>query len=79
MATVKLRMDSKGRICIPPEIREEIGETTLLKRTPAGFLIAPGGKGSNFLEDFREAILSALPRTEKPENWSPSRMKAVWR
>lgn len=79
MATIKLRVDSKGRICIPPEIREEIGETALLKRTNAGFLIAPGGKGSDFFEDFRDAILSAPPRTGKPENWPPSRMKAVWR
>ena len=78
MADVKLRVDSKGRISIPPEVREEIGEVAVLKKTREGFLIAPGGRKGDFFEDFRDAILSEPPRTGKPENWPPSRMKGIW-
>lgn len=71
------KIDSKGRLYIPPEIREQIGDTVMLKKTSEGILIMPG-KPRNFLEDFRKVIKSEPPRTGKPENWSPSKMKAVW-
>jgi len=33
----------------------------------------------DFLKEFREVIVSVPPRTGEPENWPPSRMKAIWR
>lgn len=78
MADVRLRVDSKGRICMPPAVREEIGETAVLRRTALGFMIAPGGKGKDFLEEFKEAISEPPQRTGKPENWTPSRIKGIW-
>jgi AbrB family looped-hinge helix DNA binding protein len=72
-----LKIDSKGRICIPAEIREEIGDTATLKKTPEGYLLIPG-KSEDFLEEFRKAITSKHRRTGKPENWSPEKMKSVW-
>ncbi len=78
MADIRLRVDSKGRISIPAEVREEVGEVAVLRRTPAGFLIAPGGRKGDFFQEFREAILSEPPRTGKPENWPPSRIKGIW-
>jgi len=77
MSEVQLKIDSKGRLCIPPEIREQIGRVALLKKTPEGFLIVPT-KSKGFFEEFRRIITSEPPRTGKPENWSPSKMKAVW-
>lgn len=74
---LRLRMDSKGRICIPLELREEIGDVVILKRTPEGFVIVPG-KRVDFMEEFRKTVTSDPPRTGEPENWPPSRMKAVW-
>jgi len=74
---VHLKIDSKGRLCIPPEIREQIGDTATLKKTPEGFLIVPG-KPANFLDEFRKIIASEPPRTGKPENWPPSKMKSIW-
>ena len=41
---VEVKVDSKGRICIPAEIREEIGENATIKRVPEGFLLIPGKK-----------------------------------
>jgi len=36
------------------------------------------GKSVNFIEEFRKIIASEPPRTGKPENWPPSKMKAIW-
>ena len=77
MEQFQLKIDSKGRICIPPEIREQIGDTAILKKTSEGFLIMPG-QARNFIDEFRKVIASEPPRTGKPENWPPSKMKAMW-
>jgi len=74
---VQLKIDSKGRLCIPPEIREQIGDIAILKKTNEGFLIMPG-QARNFIDEFRKVIASEPPRTGKPENWPPSKMKAIW-
>lgn len=74
---VQLKIDSKGRLYIPPEIREQIGDTAILKKTNEGFLIVPG-QSENFMDKFRRVITSEPPRTGKPENWPPSKMKAIW-
>jgi bifunctional DNA-binding transcriptional regulator/antitoxin component of YhaV-PrlF toxin-antitoxin module len=70
-------MDSKGRLCIPAEIREEIGDVAILKKTPEGYLIIPG-KETDFQEEFRRVMTAKHRRTGKPENWSPEKMKSIW-
>jgi bifunctional DNA-binding transcriptional regulator/antitoxin component of YhaV-PrlF toxin-antitoxin module len=77
MEEIKLKLDSKGRLYIPPEIREEIGDTVILRRTSKGFLLTKGSS-SNFLEEFRKVIISEPPRTGNPENWSPKKIKTIW-
>ena len=72
-----VKVDSKGRICIPAEIREEIGDTATLKKTPEGYLIIPG-KRQDPVEELRKIITSKHRRTGKPENWSPEKMKTIW-
>lgn len=74
---VNVKIDSKGRICIPAEIRKEIGETATIKRTPEGFLLIPGKK-EDAAEKLRKIINSKHKRTGKPENWSPEKMKSIW-
>ena len=78
MEQVHLKIDSKGRICIPPEIREKIGTTATLKKTPEGFLIVPG-KPVDFLEEFRKVISAEPKRKGKPKLASPKDMKSTWR
>jgi bifunctional DNA-binding transcriptional regulator/antitoxin component of YhaV-PrlF toxin-antitoxin module len=73
--TVKL--DSKGRICIPVEIRQEIGDTATLKRIPQGVLLQPGKKEEP-VEELRKVIKSTHRRTGEPENWTPEQIKAIW-
>ena len=73
-----LKIDSKGRICIPAEIREEIGETATLKRTPEGYLLVPG-KSQDFREEFIKLITSEPKRKGKPKLATPEEMKSVWR
>jgi len=77
MEEVQLKVDSKGRVCIPAEIREEIGDVAVLKKTSKGYLLV-AGKKTDFLEEFRRVITSEPRRTGKPENWSPSKMKSIW-
>jgi AbrB family looped-hinge helix DNA binding protein len=74
---VSVKVDSKGRICIPAEIREEIGETVTIKRVPEGFLLLPGKK-EDATEKIRKIIHSKHERTGNPENWSPEKMKSIW-
>ena len=75
---VTVKVDSKGRICIPAEIREEIGKTAIIKKTPQGYLIIPG-KREDFLEEFKKLITSEPKRKGKPRLASPEEMKSIWR
>ena len=72
-----VKIDSKGRICIPVEIREQMGNFVTLKKIPEGFLLLPG-KPQDAVEDLRKIINSKHRRTGKPENWSPEKMKSIW-
>jgi DNA-binding transcriptional regulator/RsmH inhibitor MraZ len=74
---VNVKINSKDRLCIPAEIRQEIGKTATLKRTPQGFLLLPGKK-EDPVEELRKVIKSKHRRTGKPENWSPEQIKAIW-
>lgn len=78
MEQIHLKVDSKGRICIPSEIREEIGDNVILKKTEEGYLIIPG-EPTGFLEEFRKVISTQPKRKGKPKIVSPEEMKAVWR
>jgi AbrB family looped-hinge helix DNA binding protein len=73
-----VKVDSKGRICIPAEIREEIGDTATIKKTPEGYLIIPG-KHEDFLEEFKKLITSEPKRKGKPKLASPEEMKSIWK
>jgi len=74
----RLKVDSKGRIRLPREVREEVGDIVILEKTENGFVLR-SGELVDFLKEFREVIVSVPPRTGEPENWPPSRMKAIWR
>ena len=74
---VQVKVDSKGRISLPPELREEIGDLVIIKKTPEGILLQRSQK-RDFLEEFKKTIISEPPRTGKPENWSPRKMKEIW-
>jgi DNA-binding transcriptional regulator/RsmH inhibitor MraZ len=75
---VSLKVDLKGRIRIPAEFREEIGDAAIMKRTTEGFLIIPG-KPENFIESFNKIITSEPKRKGKPKLATPEQMKAIWR
>jgi bifunctional DNA-binding transcriptional regulator/antitoxin component of YhaV-PrlF toxin-antitoxin module len=77
MKEVELKMDAKGRICLPPDIREEMGDTVIATRTSEGILITPGRK-KEFTEEFNIAISAEPERTGVPENWPPEKMKEIW-
>jgi AbrB family looped-hinge helix DNA binding protein len=39
MDKVKVKIDSKGRMHIPAKIRQELGDTITIKKTPEGYLL----------------------------------------
>ncbi len=73
-----VKVDSKGRICVPPDFREELGGVVILRKTRKGILLSPG-KDRNFTDEFRKAILSEPRRTGIPENPPAREMKAIWK
>jgi len=75
---VIVKVDSKGRICIPAEIRDKIGEIAVIKTTPNGILITPGKK-EDFIETFNKMITSEPKRKGKPKLATPEEMKSIWR
>ena len=77
MEEVELKVDAKGRICLPPDIREEMGETVIATRTPEGILITPGDK-KEFMEEFNRVMSTEPERTGVPENWPSEKMKDIW-
>ena len=79
MESFRIKVDSMGRIRIPVEAREELGESVLLKKTPQGLLIVPVVEVSSFIESFVRAIQEPPPRTGEPENWPPNMMRGIWR
>jgi bifunctional DNA-binding transcriptional regulator/antitoxin component of YhaV-PrlF toxin-antitoxin module len=75
MKNITLKVDSEGRINLPAELREELGNIVTLKRTSKGYLIISNKK---FLEEFNKVITTPPRRTGKPELISPEKMKAIW-
>ena len=78
MAEVALRVDSRGRICLPAEIRKELGNVVTLKKTSKGYLLTPD-RQTKFLEEFRKVITRKPRRTGKPTFPSPEKMKSIWK
>jgi bifunctional DNA-binding transcriptional regulator/antitoxin component of YhaV-PrlF toxin-antitoxin module len=74
---ITLKVDSKGRICLPAEIRKELGNVVILKKTSKGYLLIPD-KQAKFQEEFRALIHRKHRRTGKPAFSSPSEMKKIW-
>ena len=75
------RIDSKGRVVLPPEVRRELGlstgDTVIITKNAESILIARGER-LDFIEEFKKVIASIPRRTGKPRNWPPSRMKKIW-
>lgn len=78
MQQAHVKVDSKGRICIPHEFREELGDVVILKRTRKGILLS-SGEARDFMDEFRKVILSEPRRMGVPENPPPQEMKAIWK
>ena len=73
-----VRVDDKGRVRIPREFMEDIGESVVVKKTREGLLILPGEE-QDFLGEFTKLIKSEPKRIGKPRNPPPARMKHVWK
>lgn len=78
MEEASVKVDSKGRVRIPLEFREELGEVVILRKTRRGILLSPG-EVRDFVDEFRRVILSEPRRTGIPENPPPQEMKKIWR
>jgi len=78
LQTKQVKVDSKGRISIPAEFRDSVGNVVTLRRTDEGIVIAPA-EASTLEQYFRRVISSEPERTGKPENWPAAKMKRIWK
>ena len=76
MKDITVKIDSEGRMYLPPAIRKQLGNITL-KKTKEGYLII-SSKQEDFLDEFRKVITSKHRRTGKPTLASPEKMKSIW-
>ncbi|GBC74829.1 hypothetical protein HRbin06_00136 [archaeon HR06] len=60
----RLRVDSKGRIHLPREVRDEVGDVIILERAEEGFIIK-SGESVNFLDEFRKIMASDFEEWRK--------------
>ena len=74
---IKVKIDAKGRMALPPAIRKELGCNPTLKKTSQGYLIIPS-KQNDFLEKFKKLITSEPRRVGKPKLATPEEMKSIW-
>lgn len=75
---ITVKVDSKGRMYLPPAIRRQLGKQPTLKKNPEGYLLT-SIKKEDFLEESKKLIASKPHRrTGKPENGSPEKMKNIW-
>ncbi len=76
------RVDSKGRILLPPDLRNELdigpGDSVSLKRTRVGLILTPTRK-SDYFAKLKQMLETPPKRTGKPENPSPAEMKKIWK
>ena len=77
MKEITVKIDSKGRMTVPPKIRKAIGNNPILKKTPQGYLIIPN-KQQDAIEELRKIINSKHRRTGKPTLVTPEEMKSIW-
>ncbi len=77
------KIDSKGRISLPREIRDLLGDTVELKPLGKQKILVTRSKrsttGKKSGKDMFAKLLDSEPRrTGKPENPSPEKMKSIW-
>jgi AbrB family looped-hinge helix DNA binding protein len=76
-------VDSKRRLTLPPRVVEKLGVTegdeVIFEEGKDGTFVIKPGRKTDFDEWFRKLILSEPRRTGKPENWSPAKMKEIWK
>jgi bifunctional DNA-binding transcriptional regulator/antitoxin component of YhaV-PrlF toxin-antitoxin module len=71
-------LDGKGRVVIPPELRERLGDHITFKQTEGGILLVPGEK-EDPVADFLKMIETEPRRKRKPTFPSPAEMKSIWK
>ncbi len=74
--------DSKGRILLPPSLREKLdlkpGDVVSLRRIKGAVLVTRSGK-SDHASKFKRMLATPPTRLGKPLNPTPSKMKKIWR
>ena len=83
MVVVVAKLDSKGRVSLPREIREIVGDVVEMKPIGKSVLIRRAdvriSKRMNEVVDFVKLNDKEPRRTGKPENPSPKEMNSIWK
>jgi len=75
---ISVKIDSEGRMYLPPAIRRQLGKHPIIKKTKEGYLLV-SSKQEDFMEEFKKVITSKPHRrTGKPTYATPEQMKSIW-
>jgi len=83
MAAVIAKLDAKGRVSLPKEIREVVGDVVEMKTIGNNSVLLQRAdirinKRKNETVDFVKLNDKEPKRTGKPENPTPKEMKSIW-
>lgn len=77
-----VKVDSKGRILLPPALRGELdlepGDTVSIRKVKTGVVVTRGAR-PDYMSKLRLMLETPPHRLGKPLNPAPSKMKKVWK
>jgi DNA-binding transcriptional regulator/RsmH inhibitor MraZ len=75
MEQYNVKIDSDGRMYLPKKVRQELGNTVVLKKAAQGYLLTSKQYVAN--EKLKKTLNSTISRTGKPHLATPQEMKSI--
>jgi hypothetical protein len=71
-----VKIDPEGKILLPKQVQNALGNTLTLKKTAKGYILTSKQYIAN--EKLKKIITGTHRRTGKPHNATPKEIKSIW-